>query len=640
MITRHEEIGIRRVTPTAPITGWDRPRWAALADHLLASVRPYASPGHGRITLPGPEGGYGRAVDGLEGFARTFLLAGFRIAGERGEDPLNLAEWYAKGIVSGVNPNAPDRWVRLTEHDQAKVEAASTALILDLTRPWIWDRLPELTKEQMVDYLAACVGDRTYPRNNWCWFRLTVQTFLKSVGGPWSLEDIQADLALHDSFAREGGWLSDGDERSYDHYVGWALHLYPTLWARMQGAAELAAPRAAKDLAALDTFLTHAVKMVGADGAPLIQGRSLVYRFAAAAPFWAGALAEVPSTSPGLLRRAAAGVIDYFVQHGAPDKRGLLTPGWHHEWLPMMQSYSGPSSPYWASKGLLGLALPADHPAWTAIEEPLPIEQADMLDVTGPPAWIRSATKADGIVRIINHGTDHAHQGDQVGDSPLYARLGYSTATWPWCEENSWRNPVDQTVALVDRKERVTHRAGWTPLAPRLDGDVAVAGSLVSPHWIDMPVQQVLHASGWTGRITIAGRMAVISLVRGPWELRLINLLSLADGLGTKNLSLRVTGWPTVTGDGLTSRIESLLGEGQAEIIRREQCSPLGPGALVPALTFSARPGRWVAAVVTLTGAEVPVEPVSLDITNDANPAAVVTWPDGKTTRTRLPVIE
>ena len=117
----------------SPITGWDRQRWAAHADGMLLAARDYASPEHGRVTFPGPEGGYGRAVDGLEGFARTFLLAGFRLKGENGDDPLNLAEWYARGIAAGVNPNAPDRWVRMDEHAQAKVEAASTALILDMT---------------------------------------------------------------------------------------------------------------------------------------------------------------------------------------------------------------------------------------------------------------------------------------------------------------------------------------------------------------------------------------------------------------------------------------------------------------------------------------------------------------------------
>ncbi|MEO7121614.1 MAG: DUF2264 domain-containing protein, partial [Lacisediminihabitans sp.] len=60
---------------------WNRAQWLAYADRVLAGARVWASPGNGRITPPGAEGGYGNAIDGLEGFARSFLLAGFRIAG-------------------------------------------------------------------------------------------------------------------------------------------------------------------------------------------------------------------------------------------------------------------------------------------------------------------------------------------------------------------------------------------------------------------------------------------------------------------------------------------------------------------------------------------------------------------------------
>lgn len=133
---------------------WSRAQWLQYADRLLAGARAWASPGHGRITPPGAEGGYGHAVDSLEGFARTFLLAGFRIAGERGQGVDDLIDFYSRGIATGVDPNAPDRWVRLDEHPQAKVEAASLALILDLTRPWVWDRLDHVTQERVVAYLS------------------------------------------------------------------------------------------------------------------------------------------------------------------------------------------------------------------------------------------------------------------------------------------------------------------------------------------------------------------------------------------------------------------------------------------------------------------------------------------------------
>ncbi len=644
--------------PSAPSTVGTRDDLVRLADHLLAAVRPYASSGHGRITPPGPEGGYGHAVDGLEGFARTFLLAGFRLAGERGDDPTGLAEWYAQGLDAGSSPTAPDRWVRLPEHGQAKVEAASLALVLDLTRPWVWDRLAPRVQEQLVDYLAPAVGDDTYPRINWVWFRLVVQTFLRSVGGPFDLGEMQADLDTHDSFARADGWLADGAERAYDHYVGWALHLYPTLWARMRGAADLAEPRRARDVAALDRYLLDARALVGGDGGPLLQGRSLIYRFAAAAPFWVGAMAAVPSTSAGALRTAALSVVDHFVQHGAPDGRGLLTPGWFGEWRPLAQSYSGPGSPYWASKGLLGLALPADHAAWTAPDEALPVQRGDTLRTVTAPGWIVAGTRADGIVRVVNHGTDHAVEGAAVGDSPLYARLGYSTATSPLLDEDAWVRPVDQSVVLLDRDGRASHRAGMQVLALDASADaepVAYGASVAAAHWLAPVPDQAHHGSGLSGASAAAGRITVHSLVRGPWEVRLVEL----EDVAADAVSLRVGGWPvagadpqasvdgtraTVTAERIVSWVEALIGDGTAQVQRTASASPLGPVAAVPVLTFGPVPTAPVAVLLTLAGEHVAggarahavlvADGTAVD--RGQGPWLDVTWPDAARTRTRL----
>lgn len=646
------------MTALSPSTGWAREQWAELADGMLAAVRPYASDGHARITLPGAEGGYGRAIDGLEGFARTFLLAGFRLAGERGADPENLAEWYAQGIAAGTDPSSPDRWVRLDEHGQAKVEAASIALVLDMTRPWIWDRLTPHVQQNVIDYLSPAVGDRTYPRTNWLWFRLVVQTFLRSVGGPWSADDMAEDLALHDSFRRADGWLADGDERSYDHYVGWALHLYPVLWARMAGAEELAAPRRARDTAQLDRFLQDAVALVGADGSPLIEGRSLAYRFAAAAPFWVGAMAEVHSLSPGQLRRAASGVVRHFAENGAFDERGLLSLGWFGSWPRLAQSYSGPGSPYWASKGMLGLALPADHPVWTAQEEALPVERGDTLMAVRAPGWLLSGTRDDGIVRVVNHGTDHAVEGALSGDSPLYARLGYSTATSPLLDEASWVDPLDQSVVLVDAEGRATHRTGMRTLAVEVQdtdaGLVGVAASTAAAHWLTPAEAQEHYGSGYIGAATPAGHVTVLSLVRGPWELRLVRVDDVADEQDARSLRLRIGGWavsgpdaaslPTLAGAAAaagrtTSSISAVIGEPEVGTTQRADASPLGSTSVVPWLHFPVQEGVRVAAIIELTGTQpaIQVNACTAVIEGEGPEGDVtVTWPDGARTRTPL----
>ena len=635
---------------------WTRDHWVAYADRILAGAMAWASPGHARITPPGAEGGYGRAVDGLEGFARTFLLAGFRIAGERGTGLDDLIEFYRQGITAGVDPDAPDRWVRLDEHPQAKVEAASIALILDLTRPWLWDRLDALTQQRVIDYFSPVVGDTTYPQTNWVWFRLVVQTFLRSVGGPWSAADVADDLARHDSFTRPDGWMSDGDERSFDHYVGWALHLYPVLWSRMQGAGELANGRTAADIVALDRYLLDAVALIGADGSPLLQGRSLIYRFAAAAPFWVGVLAEVPSLSAGLLRHAANRVVAHFDDHAVPDADALLTLGWHDQWRPLAQSYSGPGSPYWAVKGLIGVLLPADHPVWAAPAEPLPVETGDTLRTVRAAGWIISGTRADGIVRVINHGTDHATANSMVGDSPLYARIGYSTATSPLLDAEAWENPLEQSVALIDAAGRASHRAAMELIDVRIQDDVTgtlgISASTSAAHWLTADTTGHRHGSGLDGVVTVAGQVTVHSLVRGAWEMRLVRVESL-EAPTAAGLRLRIGGWP-VTGvapttvgtddearssvGALTSSIRSVIGTGVPAVAIRPDATPLAGVTAVPVIDYPVVVGEWIAVVVELTGVD-PVrqaDPAVQVMADGEHWAAEITWPDGAHTSSRL----
>lgn len=633
--------------------GMTREELAAYADGLLTAALKYASPSGSLITLPGEPGGYGTKVDGLEGYARTFLAAGFRLAGERGADPLNLAERYAAGLTAGTDPGHPERWVRPAEHAQAKVEAASVALILDMTRPWIWDRLTPVAQEQVVDYLSAVVGDETYPHCNWVWFRIVVETFLRSVGGPWSADDIEADLAAHDSFRRADGWFSDGDERSYDHYAGWALHLYPVLWARMSGAVEAEARRE-HDVAHLDRFLCDAVGLVGADGSPLLQGRSLAYRFAAAAPFWAGAIAEVPSTSAGLLRQAATRVVGHFVDHGVPGPDGLLTLGWHDEWRPIAQRYSGTGSPYWAAKGLLGLALPADHPVWTAPADPLlPVEREDAVTLLTAPGWAVSATADDGVVRVVNHGTDHAVEGDRVGDSPLYARLGYSTATSPLLDADAWTRPADQSVVLLDDTGRATHRTGFRTLRADLAEGAAVLASVAEAHWLDADLDAPDHGSGRPGAAVQAGTITTVSVVRGAWEVRLVRI----DGPSPSARSLEVSGW-AVSGDtialggagevvagGMRSRVVPLSEALRADVRELSDATPLGPRSAVPfGHTGTDAPvaaGTWLAVAIELAGDATDAGAVPrIESLDDAGGDVVVHWADGTRTAVVLPASE
>jgi hypothetical protein len=332
--------------------------------------------------------------------------------------------------------------------------------------------------------------------------------------------------------------------------------------------------------------------------------------------------------------------------------------GWHHEWRELAQSYSGPGSPYWAVKGLLGIALAADHPVWAAESEPLPIESGDELRTVRPAGWVISGTQADGIVRIVNHGTDHAQDGSLVGDSPLYARIGYATAAGPLANQRAFEEPLEQSVALVDAAGRATHRAAMELVDVRVQSDeggrVGIAASVSRAHWIDVRPSAQRHGSGVDGAIEIAGVVEVHSLVRGPWEARLVRVDALESGVDAASLRLRVGGWAlaaenvdsattdaaaSVIANALSSSIRPLLGTGEASVETREDASPLGPVAAVPLMSFPVEPGTWSATLVELTTADLasPADAGTVGLEEDGDQTTVtVTWPDGSATTSRL----
>ncbi|WP_022882797.1 DUF2264 domain-containing protein [Gryllotalpicola ginsengisoli] len=571
----------------SPRTGFTRAHWAAVADQLLLALRPFFSPGRARVRLPGRTSSSGHDSDELEGFARSLLLVGFRIAGEQGADPHGFLDWYRAGLIAGTDPQSPERWPTPGELGQAKVEAASLALVLELTRPWLWDTLAPDEQRNVVAWFETAVGG-WYPRNNWVWFRAVVETFVAAEGGRIEASDITAALDFHEACAREGGWYSDSDEmRAFDYYSGWAMQFYPFVWAAQPGAAPFD-PGARLPLwrARLADYLDDYVRLIGGDGMPVLQGRSLIYRFAAAAPLWAGAAHDATRLDPGLVRRAASGMLQAFLDHGAVSESGLLTMGLTREWPQLAQTYSGPASPYWASKGFYGLVLPATHPVWTAVEQPLPVELSDERRAVVAPGWAVSGTAADGIVRIVNHGTDHEVPGSADADSPLYARLGYSSATMTLVTDAALEAQTDQLATVLDAAGRVASRAGFEPLGVA-DGEVAAtAASRAHAHWVDIDRTQRDHGSGYSGEVTWGPTLTVASAVRGAWEVRALRL----DGPSEGAVAFRVSGWPVgadAWADGLWSELVPLAGCGDAAVerVRVAGQSPLVDVVEVPQLT-------------------------------------------------------
>ncbi|MEU2433866.1 DUF2264 domain-containing protein [Streptomyces sp. NPDC007861] len=665
--------------PTAPVTGWGRADWEAWADRALAAVRPYATERHGLIHLPGPASRRGKWSDGLEGFARTFLMAGFRLARSGDADHANLAEWYAQGLAAGTDPLSPERWPTFADMDQAKVEGASIAIALHESRPWIWDRLDDRVRQRIVDWMAMVIDDPIWD-NNWTWFQAIMEAFLRSVGGPWKAADIQRTLDRTESWHIGGGWYSDGTSqsgslRNFDYYGGWALNFYPLWYCRISGRH---APDELRDRYRdrLRAYLDDAQHLVAADGSPLYQGRSLTYRFAMLAPFWAGAVFDATPLPPGRTRRLASGVLRRFTEAGClDDDTDVLSVGWHHAFPRMRQSYSGSGSPYWASKAFAGLVLPPDHPVWTATEEPLPLEQHDVQLALPAPGWLVSGTRADGIVRVAAHGPDHAPLHRPHFDEPEYARHAYSTHTGP---ETDHTQPLDNHIALIGPDGRPSHRRPVHTLT--LQPGVAVSRSRA--HWLLSELADGPWGAEGRERWETGPWLTTASMLHGPWEVRLARIDDPDEdsgqgdgpdgdpgqGAGAGPWRLRFGGWPLAdttppaaehatdslalavvrTRTGLTSLVRNLDGLDDAGIHRAEDTNPFGPHSATPwaATAGPAEAGRIHAALITLTGRgaagpgrrDATDPDLGITVRRDGTADLVtVRWPDGHRTTATLP---
>ncbi|MER5641117.1 DUF2264 domain-containing protein [Kitasatospora sp. NPDC002227] len=564
----------------SPYTGWTRAHWEAVADGLLASVGRFAGPEHALITLPGERPSIsGRRSDALEGYARTFLLAALRVAGAGGADPAGLLDRYAEGLAAGTRtPTAEGdladgdlvSWPLITERRQALVEAASIAVGLRLTRPWLWDRLDGRTREQVRAWLAPGLAPSPVD-NNWWLFPAMVGAFLAEAGldhDGAGQRAVDRGLDRIERWYLGGGWYTDGRPRAFDHYNGWALHLYPLLHAHLSGDQGLLGTYGPRLAAHLGGY----ARTFGADGAPVHQGRSLAYRFAAAAPLWAGALTGHTPLSPGTTRRLASGALRYFVDGGALDADGLLPLGWFGRYPAMVQSYSGPASPYWASKGFLGLLLPADHPVWTAPEEPGPAETADAVTALPEPGWLIQSTAADGIVRLHNHGSDDQPADQVLPDDPLYARLAHSTATGPAFDgpaDNHFGLVVDGELSERGRIRPLGTGEGWAASAhhPRTGG-CAADGVTVTSLTLARGADEVrAHL--------VSGARPGSEVRQGGWAAAGATAETTADGLGA-----------AVRADGrLVSTLRGAHGFTTAACHRLAGGTAFGPAAAVPVLT-------------------------------------------------------
>jgi hypothetical protein len=622
----------------SPHTGLTRSHWESAADLILDGAWTYHI--GGLILPPGRPSLSGARSDGLEGFARTFLLAAFRIRGSNGVGVERLVDRYISAIQTGSN-QADDRhgWPRLNETPQAVVEAASIAIALQLTKSWIWDQLDEPCTERLCSWLEPGLV-RPPVNNNWNLFPLVIAGFLESIGHGSSSTAAAINRALEiiEPWYDGEGWYSDGPGRAYDHYNSWAMHFYPVLYAYLSDNGELLdryGPR-------LSRFLESYALLFDANGAPVFIGRSLTYRFAVAASLWLGRMTGYSPLEPGTTRRIASGTLKYFLDGGVLDS-GMLSLGWLQAGDMPVQRYSGPASPNWSAKAFIGLLIPPQSLEWQSKELPAPIERGDFCTPIGRTGLLAQGTTLDGIVRLHNHGSDtHKHRNRTESlDDPLYSQVAYSTRTVP-----TWIPPHCNTFGLIVRGNQ-TMRGPISPLG-------------VGEDWAaSRQVPQRRRGLLAMRRLDLARIRSILPAVRPLNGAAIDYAVCCHAGLelriwrvcGASGRVFQVSGWPIpgatrsqifasfqnsdglvsaeITSSGMNTGLYGRLGFASSSTLIEDQLSPYGQCTGIPVLTGRCRGDQALfAAVAWLSDIGSSVDPSGIQIEDDDG-TITARWNDG-----------
>lgn len=395
----------------------------SLMHTLLDPLKPLYSAGGARLRIGATGASYNRTAIEVEAFSRPLWALGPYWAG--GGRDADFAAIYQNGLANGADPASGEYWGALGDFDQCYVEMAAFACAMIEARPVVWDPLSDKAKRDLAAWLGQ-INTHELPHCNWLFFRVLVNLALDAVGAGGNQALLAQDLAEVDSWYAGDGWYSDGDpavKPQRDYYIPWAIQYYGVLYSVY--AADRDPERAARYRARALAFGRQFAAWFDTNGAAVPYGRSLCYRFAQsafyAACIWAG-LEPLPlPVMKGILVRN----LQWWLEKPIFDRDGILTVGYCYPTLFMSEEYNAPGSPYWSMKTFRLLALPDDHPFWSAEAAPLPAEYAAPGLTLQPAAHLLLQRMANGGVNL--YAPAEVEQNDHGQFTEKYGKFCYST---------------------------------------------------------------------------------------------------------------------------------------------------------------------------------------------------------------------
>lgn len=373
-----------------------------LVSYVTEAFNHYAVWDFSHAYYPGLPSQQTAKIDALEGVSRvlptlaTWLHVNGKgkkvILGLNGKS-IDVVQILRKSFLAGTDLNHPGYWGKIQDYDQRICESADLALVLWLSKEWVWDTFNVAQQLQVSSWFMQ-VNDCDTVDNNWHLFPLTVQVVLKSLTGEdWV--DHNKYLRVKEFYVGDG-WFRDGAKGNYDYYNAWGF-FYSLYW--LDQIDPNLDPHFIHQ--SISDFVAKYRYFFTPKGIPFF-GRSACYRLAASAPLLAAIDQGSNAISIGEARRAFHCNLRYFIANGALEK-GAPSQGLFHGDVRLVDNYSGPASSFWSLRALNIAIYSGDRTGlWEAQDTLLQIEQKDFfLELPSINAQIIGTRETQEVVVIF-----------------------------------------------------------------------------------------------------------------------------------------------------------------------------------------------------------------------------------------------
>ena len=397
---------------------------ALALEDLIDPLFAHLSPSGAQVQLKSTGAHYQESSIGLEGFARSlygivpYILGNFKFSSK-------YKDIIKSGLQGGSDRESPDYWGSLVFYRQNFIEMGSVALMIFL----VADKHPNLSEKSMNNLVSWMKSIRDFDdlkNNNQLFFKLFILMALRKIDKTQvSKSEILNILKSIDHSYLGGGWYNDGlaneDFRSVDYYNAMTFHYYGLIFSHL--AKDTHPEWGHKFRQRAGEFAKDFVYWFDQKGRAIPFGRSLTYRTAQSA-FWSAlAYADVEALPWGQIKSLVMRNLRHWFHSPIFSESGLLTVGYGYPNLNMAEEYNSPTSPYWALKPFLLLALPENHPFWLAKEEPVRKEKQICLQKHG--RHILCCSPESEHLVLLNGGNWRKSRFQHIEEK--YAKFAYST---------------------------------------------------------------------------------------------------------------------------------------------------------------------------------------------------------------------